>query len=192
MNKYYAISYKLYTVLGDNRTLAEEAPTSDPFIFITGFGTTIPGFESHIENLEKGDTFDFTLPKSEAAGDYYPERVLMVDKAIFNVEGKFDSTNVFVGAIIDLQNADGNLFKAQVIDITEDKVRVDLNHPFAGKDLNFVGQVEECHEATNAEIQTLINSLSGGGCHGGCGGCGKGDSGCEGNCNGGCDDGCGC
>lgn len=109
-----------------------------------------------------------------------------MDKSIFEIDGKFDDKHIFVDAIIPLQNEDGNRFMGQVLAITDEKVRVDLNHPLAGKELNFVGEVVECREASNEEIQSLINSLSGGGCHGGCGNCGGNcDGGCGGdNCNG--------
>lgn len=183
MNKYYAIAYKLYTILDGNRSLEEEAPVSEPFIFISGFGTTIPGFEKQIEPLSKGQSFDFTLTKDEAYGDYYAERVIELDKSIFVRDGKFDDKNIFVGAVIPLQNEDGNRFMGQVLSVGSDKVRVDLNHPLAGRELNFVGEIVECREATNEEIQSLITQLAGGGCNGGCG------SGCGGGCKGGCNEG---
>lgn len=188
MNKYYAIAYKLYTIQNGERNLEEVAPAKDPFIFISGFGTTIPGFEKNIESLDKGATFDFTLNKEEAYGDYYEERVIELDKNIFERNGKFDDKNIFVGAIVPLQNEDGNRFMGHVLEISDTKIKFDLNHPLAGCDLNFVGEVLECREATNEEIISLINSLSGG-CHGGCGNC-KGECGSCGdgdcNCGGGC------
>lgn len=188
-NKYYAIAYKLYTIFNGEKSLEEEATAEDPFLFISGFGTTIPGFEKHIEALKEGDDFDFTLTKDEAYGDYYEERVIDLDKQIFCINGKFDTQNIYVDAIIPLQNEDGNRFMGHVLAITDDKVRVDLNHPLAGRELNFVGKVTECREASNEEIQTMINRLSGGGCHGGCGGCGGGS--CGGNCGGDGDCNCG-
>lgn len=170
MNKYYAITYKLYTIEDGVRDLTEEAPASEPFVFISGFGTTIPGFEKNIENLEKGQEFDFVIEKGDAYGEYVDERVIELDKHIFEINGKFDSNSVHKDAIIPLQNEDGVRFMGQVLDVTDTKVKVDLNHPLAGCDLNFVGKVLECREATMDEIQKLINSLSGG-CGGGCGSC---------------------
>ncbi len=196
MNKYYAITYKLYTIEDGVRDLTEEAPASEPFVFISGFGTTIPGFEKNIENLEKGQEFDFVIEKGDAYGEYVDERVIELDKHIFEVNGKFDSQSVHKDAIIPLQNEDGVRFMGQVLDVTDTKVKVDLNHPLAGCDLNFVGKVLECREATMDEIQKLINSLSGG-CGGGCGSChggchGSGDEGgcCGGDCGEQCSGGC--
>lgn len=194
--KFITVAYKLYTIENDVREMEEEAPAEQPFAFISGFGTTIPGFEANIAPLNAGDDFDFTLNTEEAYGEHYAERVLDLDKNIFCIDGKFDTENIFVDAIIPLQNEDGNRFMGHVLEIGETTIKIDLNHPLAGKKLNFVGKVVESREATNKEIEAMINRLSGGcggcggGCHGGCGGnCGDG---CGGNCEGGCDGDCNC
>jgi FKBP-type peptidyl-prolyl cis-trans isomerase SlyD len=82
-----------------------------------------------------------------------------------------------------MQNEDGQYFQGRVVAIDDQQVRIDLNHPLAGRELNFNGHIVESREATNEEIQQFINRLSGGGCGegcGGCGGCGSDDGGCGG------------
>lgn len=190
-NKEYksiAVDYKLYVIENGEKSLQEETSEGNPFRFLSGFGMTIPGFENAIAPLAVGDTFDFTLSKDDAYGDYVAERVLDLSKDIFCIDGKFDDEHIYVDAIIPLQNQDGNRFMGHVLEINNDKntVKIDLNHPLAGKTLNFVGAVVESREATNGEIQAMINHMTGGGgcggcgggCNGGCGGCG-GDGGCD-------------
>lgn len=184
-----AVSYTLYAVDGENREKIEEAPTTKPFEFISGFGVTLDEFEKNIVELEPGAQFDFELTKEQAYGDYEEERVLDLDRSIFQINGHFDHENIFVDAIVPLQNEEGNRFYGRVVDITDDKVKMDLNHPLAGKTLNFKGRVLEKREASNQEIQNLVNFLSGeGGC--GCGDCGGGCGDHE--CDGHHDHGCGC
>ena len=188
-NMFMAVSYTLYTVDGENREKIEEAPTTKPFEFISGFGVTLDDFEKNIVELEPGAQFDFELTKEQAYGDYEEERVLDLDRSIFQINGHFDHENIFVDAIVPLQNEEGNRFYGRVMDITDDKVKMDLNHPLAGKTLNFKGRVLEKREASNQEIQNLVNFLSGeGGC--GCGDCGGGCGDHE--CDGHHDHGCGC
>ncbi|MCI6461844.1 MAG: peptidylprolyl isomerase [Prevotella sp.] len=188
-NMFMAVSYTLYTVDGENREKIEEAPTTKPFEFISGFGVTLDEFEKNIVELEPGAQFDFELTKEQAYGDYEEERVLDLDRSIFQINGHFDHENIFVDAIVPLQNEEGNRFYGRVMDITDDKVKMDLNHPLAGKTLNFKGRVLEKREASNQEIQNLVNFLSGeGGC--GCGDCGGGCGDHE--CDGHHDHGCGC
>lgn len=179
-NKYIAVAYKLSTVENGNKKLVEEAPEDAPFQFISGFGIALDAFEKAVEGLEEGTEFDFTLDKDNAYGDYLAEHVLDLDRNIFVINGHFDHEHIYKDAIIPLQNEDGNRFNGKVLEIGEDTVKVDLNHPLAGKDLHFQGKIVANREATNDEIQGMINRMNGEGCgcgchHGGedgCGGCG--------------------
>ena len=180
VNKYIAVSYRLYTVENGESHLVEEATEDKPFQFISGFGVTLDAFERNIASLDKGADFDFELTKDEAYGDYEQARVLDLDREMFCINGHFDHEHIYQDAIVPLQNADGNRFMGRVLSIGGDKVRMDLNHPLAGQTLNFKGRVVESREATNAEIQAMVNRLSGEGCGCGCGHCG-------GDCGDGCD-----
>lgn len=186
-NMFVAVSYTLYTVDGEKKEKIEEAPASKPFEFITGFGVTLDEFEKQIAQLDKGADFEFQLSKEQAYGDFEQERVLDLDRSIFQINGHFDHENIFEGAVVPLQNEDGNRFYGRVLEIGADKVKMDLNHPLAGKTLCFSGKVIDKREATNQEIQNLVNFLSG---EHSCG------CGCD-DCGGDCDDhhhdgGCGC
>ena len=177
-NKLIAAHYQLFTINENGeRNLVEETTQEQPFVFITGFGTALDAFEDILKNLGRGEKFDFELDKS--FGEYDPKRVIELNKEMFTVDGHFDSKNIFKGAQIPLKNEDGNFFIAKVLEIGADKVKVDLNHPLAGNKLNFKGYVIENREATNDEIQTLLNHMNGGGCSGHCGGC-ENEGGCKG------------
>lgn len=178
------INYQLYVITDNGESVLEEETTAqEPFRYLSGFNMTLEKFETETANLNVGDTFDFTLTKDEAYGDYYDDRVLMLDKQMFCVNGKFDSENIRVDALVPLQNEAGQRFLGHVLEITDTQVKMDLNHPLAGKTLNFKGTVVEKIEATPQEIQAMMAHLSG---EGGCGGCGGGSCG---SCGGGCGEG---
>lgn len=176
LHKYISVAYELYA---DNEKgiheLIEKAPSEHPFQFISGMGVALDSFEEKIKDLAAGDKFDFNLSIEEAYGPYMQEHVIELDKEMFCIDGRFDKSVIYPGNVIPLVNADGNRFQGIILEVKEDKVIVDLNHPLSGKALHFVGEVVVSRDATSEEIQGLINMMSGEGC--GCG-CGCDDCGC--------------
>lgn len=178
-NKYITVAYRLYSA-GENGTpeLLEEAPVAHPFQFISGMGVALDTFEAKILELNQGDKFDFQLTAAEAYGAYEKEHVLTFPKENFTVNGHFDSEHIREGAIIPLVNEDGMRFQGLVTAVTAESVTVDLNHPLAGRDLRFEGEVVTMREATNEELQALVAMMSGEGCGCGCGSHGEEAGGC--------------
>lgn len=170
-DKYIEVSYKLYIVEGEQVELVEETRDDRPFSFISGFGVTLDAFEKEVSKLKKGDKFNFTLSPTEAYGEHLEEHVLDLEKEMFTINGHFDSDNIYKNAIVPLQNEDGHRFMGKVLDISEAIVKMDLNHPLAGKTLNFKGEILESRDATKEEIENLVNHISGSDscCGGGCG-----------------------
>ena len=179
-----SVSYSLYVNDENGRHLAEKTTQDEPFKFISGFGITLDVFEQQLTPLEKGAAFDFSIPKEQAYGEYRQDLVLELGRETFIIDGHFDHQHVFPNAIIPLQNEEGSRFYGRVLEITDDKVKIDLNHPLAGETLNFKGEVLENREATEEEINQLVKQLAGGcdGCGGSCSSCGSGCGDCKGQC----------
>ncbi len=175
-NKYIAVAYELYVTEDGEKELVEKAPAERPFRFISGLGTTLERFENELKGLNKGDRFEFTIPVGEAYGEYDEENTRELPKSLFEIDGKFDSERIAEGNIVPMMNADGQRFNGTVTEVKKETVVMDFNHPLAGKDLTFVGEVTESRPATNEELRNMLNKISGeggcGGCGGGCGGCG--------------------
>ena len=178
-NKYISVMYKLYTDGQDGKAeLIEETAEGDPFIFVSALGMTLDAFEAQIVPLKEGEEFDFTLVPNDAYGDYDEAGKQALPRNVFEINGKLDSRFIFEGAVVPLTSGDGARFNGTIVEIGEEKITVDLNHPLAGKSLNFKGNVVETREATNDEIRDALNQITG--CGGGCGGCGGGScDGCE-------------
>lgn len=180
-NKYIAVMYKLYTSVPDRQhELVEETAEGDPFIFVSALGMTLDAFEAHIVPLKAGDNFDFTLSPDEAYGEYDDAGRQVLPRSVFEIDGKLDSRFIYRGAIVPLNSEDGAHFNGIITDVGEETVTVDLNHPLAGRSLNFVGSVVETREATGEEIRDALNQITG--CGGGCGSCSGNCEGCGG-CN---------
>lgn len=175
-NKMIALNYQLYTIENGERQLQEQTTKEHPFQFISGFGISLDALEQRVLDIEKGQEFEVTLEPSQAFGDYDPAGVHKLNREIFEIDGKFDSQNIYEGAVITLNDVEGHHFMAQVKKIEDDGVTVDTNHPLAGKTLVFVGEMLENRPATDDEVTALIKHMTGG-C-GGCKGCG-GEGSCE-------------
>ena len=173
-NKYIAVTYKLYTSAPEEKPeLTEETAEGEPFIFVSALGMTLDAFEAQIVPLKVGDKFDFTLAPGDAYGDYEASGKQSVPRNIFEINGKLDSRFIYEGAVVPLASPDGARFNGTIVEIGEETITVDLNHPLAGKSMNFVGTVVESREATNEEVRDALNQITG--CGGGCGGCSGGN-----------------
>ena len=187
--KVVTLEYDLY-VDGENgqEEMMEKATAEAPLVYCHGEGMMLPAFERAMEGLAEGEAFDFRIPCEEAYGEYDTDGVLQLDKKMFyNGDGEFDSERVYVGAIVPMNTADGQVINAQIAEITKEHVTIDLNHPLAGENLHFVGKVLNIRQVTEGELKALH--------HRGCGGCGGhwGGGDCNGDCGeGGCGVNCHC
>ena len=190
--KVVTLEYDLY-VDGENgqEEMMEKATAEAPLVYCHGEGMMLPAFERAMEGLAEGEAFDFRIPCEEAYGEYDTDGVLQLDKKMFyNGDGEFDSERVYVGAIVPMNTADGQVINAQIAEITKEHVTIDLNHPLAGENLHFVGKVLHIRQVTEGELKALHHRGCGG-CGGNCGNCGGGD--CGGDCKeGGCGGNCHC
>jgi FKBP-type peptidyl-prolyl cis-trans isomerase 2 len=113
-----------------------------------GSGNLIVGFENAVIGMYVGQKKTVNLVKEDAYGDINPAAVVTVPKEGFPSDFPFDKK----GVVVPLRNEDGQEFFGRLKDVGEETVVVDLNHPMAGKNLNFdielVGITTESHAAS--------------------------------------------
>ncbi|MBQ8270000.1 MAG: FKBP-type peptidyl-prolyl cis-trans isomerase [Bacteroidaceae bacterium] len=184
-NKKIRVAYTLISHRNGESEEVEKTTREQPFEFLSGVGYTLDAFEENLKELKKGDTFDFTIPSAEAYGDYDPDHVQDFDREVFTIDGKFDSAHIYAGNVVEMMRADGSPILGTVKEVTPFKVVMDFNHPLAGCDLQFFGNVVDSRPASEAEMKKFYDALRA--AQRGCGGC----SGCKGDgCGDGCEDGC--
>lgn len=153
--KYVELGYDLYRVEPDGtETLVHQTDKDDPEKII--FGITrgvIEPLEKAIDGLEAGGQFDVYAKAEQAFGPYDPEQIAVLDKDIFLVDGEFDADVIKPGAVVPMMTQDGFHISGVVKEVTADKVKMDFNHPLAGKDVRFKGQVTFVRDATPEELQ---------------------------------------
>lgn len=152
-DKAVSVNYYLTANKGNApEELIEETSKENPFVFLFGFGGVLPDFESNLSGKQKGDKFDFRINAKNGYGLYEKEYVVKIDKAAFEIEGKFDDSRVKVGEDLEMTDAEGNPLVGKVLSINDKEVEMDFNHPLAGYDLHFIGEVLDVREATQEEL----------------------------------------
>lgn len=181
--KYVELGYDLYEVTDKGEVLVHQTDLEDPEKIVFGVtrGMIVP-LEKAIDGLEKGGKFDVLVKADEAFGPHDPEQIVKLGRELFLVDGKFDEDYIKPGAYVPMMTAEGYRINGKVLSVTDKDVELDFNHPLAGKDVRFKGEILTVRDATEQELHPAC----------GCGSCGGGDCG-DGGCNcgdGGCGDGC--
>lgn len=171
--KVVSATYELY--IADEKgkeELMEKATAEAPLTWCQGEGMMLPAFEAAMEGKNEGDEFDFVLKATDAYGEYLEEGLMELPKTMFfNGDGEFDEERVYVGAIVPMNTTDGQIVRAQVCEVTNDKVTIDLNHPYAGEDLHFTGKILAIRDVTEGELKAIRSPHGCGRCKGNCEDC---------------------
>ena len=113
-----------------------------PLRYVHGQGQLIPGLERQLVGLHAGDTRSVTVSPEEGYGAVDPEAFVDVSK-----EQLAQDVTLEVGTALQGTSPDGKPFRAQVHEVDAESVTLDLNHPLAGKTLEFDITVVEVSEA---------------------------------------------
>lgn len=129
-----------YTGTLDDGTVFDSSEKhGKPLEFEVGVGQVIKGFENAVIGMKKGEEKEFKLQPAEAYGDYNPQLIKKIPKEQLPKDKELKS-----GMILVIGTPDGKKFPARITDVTDKEVSLDLNHPLAGKVLNFKIKVIEC------------------------------------------------
>ncbi|MFD2145988.1 FKBP-type peptidyl-prolyl cis-trans isomerase [Mucilaginibacter antarcticus] len=143
-----SLTYDLYIKKEDGtEDFVESATQEQPLTFLFGAGQMLPKFEENLSTLSTNDTYDFELQPEDAYGTVDEEAVTNLPLEMFQGNELPE-----IGAVLPLQDNQGNHFQGQVLSIAEDSVIIDLNHPMAGQHLHFKGTILNVRPATEEEL----------------------------------------
>jgi len=155
-NTVVELTYELKDQSAEGETI-EKVTEERPLNFIFGAGLMLPKFEANIEGLNPGDDFEFGLKSVEAYGTKSEDMIMDLPINVFEVDGKINYDLVKVGAMIPMMDKAGNRLNGIVLEVGEESVSMDFNHPMAGKDLHFSGSIVSVREATEEELAAIMN-----------------------------------
>jgi FKBP-type peptidyl-prolyl cis-trans isomerase SlyD len=130
----------------------EIVEADEPMVFIQGMSGLPQGFEEKLEGLQPGDSFEFDLSADEGYGPRDPEAVVELPLDVFKVDGKVPDGLLDVGNVLPMTNEDGHRLQGRVLDVKDDLVLMDFNHPLADKSMHFTGHILQVRAATPSEL----------------------------------------
>ena len=135
-----------YTLKNDNGDVLDSSKGQSPLAFIVGTGTIIQGLEKELEGKKVGDAFVATVAPEDAYGVRSEENVVQVPITQFD-----QPENVKVGARFQVGGQGGTV--AEVIQVENEQVTIDTNHPLADQMLHFDVEIIELREPTKEELE---------------------------------------
>jgi FKBP-type peptidyl-prolyl cis-trans isomerase SlyD len=132
--------------------VVEVVTEEDPMLFIHGISGLPEGFENKIAGLSVGDTFDFTIEPEEGYGEFDPEAIVELPREVFAMEDVNQEELLQLGNIIPMTNEDGERMHGQIVELKDEVVVMNFNHPLAGKSMQFEGHIVAIRAATPEEI----------------------------------------
>lgn len=134
-----------YTLRNNAGEILDSSEGKDPLYYLHGFGNLIPGMEEGLEGKVVGDKFQITVSPEKGYGVRNEEAVQEVPREAFG------DSDVKVGMQFRAGNDQGQ-YIVTIVEIGEETVKVDGNHPLAGVELSFDVEIMEVREASSEEI----------------------------------------
>jgi FKBP-type peptidyl-prolyl cis-trans isomerase 2 len=100
--------------------------------YVQGQGQMMPGLEKGVYGLKPGDTKTVKVSPEEGYGEINPSAVVDVPRTQFPAEA-----NIQPGMTMRAGTPDGGSRVIRIVDVNSNTVKVDMNHPLAGKTLDF-------------------------------------------------------
>ena len=138
-----SIDYSL-TVEGQ---VVDSTEGDEPLQFLQGHQNIIPGLERELSGMKIGDTKQVVVPPAQGYGEVDPDNVIDVPRSEFPTEIPLE-----VGTELEVKNADGEVLSASISEVNAKSVKLDFNHPLAGKELTFDVTVVDLRAATEEEL----------------------------------------
>jgi peptidylprolyl isomerase len=121
-----------FTGKTENGQIFASSDGHPPLQFNIGDGTVLPGVDAAIEGMSPGERKTITLPPQEGFGEPNEALILVVDRSHFPAQ--FEPKE---GMELQIPQPDGQVVYVKILQVLGSHIKVDANHPLAGKQLTF-------------------------------------------------------
>lgn len=135
-------------ILKVDGNVADTSEGREPLEYVHGTGNIIPGLERELTGMAVGESKEVVVAAADAYGEEDEQAFMDVPRVQFP-----EDIPVEVGIELQVQNQAGQPVYARIVEVGDEKVRLNFNHPLAGKELHFSVKVVSMREATEEEIE---------------------------------------
>lgn len=139
-----SLDYSLRLDAGD---VIDSSAEGEPLEFLQGAGQIIPGLEQALYGMAVGDEKRVSVAPADGYGEMDPEGVQFFPASSFPAGMEME-----VGMALQAQDGAGHHYTVYVVEVQEDGVMLDFNHPLAGETLHFQTRIAGLRPATDEEL----------------------------------------
>jgi len=138
----------LHYTLTDNEGRVIDQSEDGSFAYLHGASNIIPGLENALSGKSAGEELSVAVSPEDAYGDRDESMLQQVPKNMFE-----DTDQIAVGTQFHAQGPNGEMLVVTVMEVLEEHVLVDGNHPLAGVELNFDVKIIDVRDASEEEVE---------------------------------------
>ena len=128
--------------------IVDVSEDGDPLLYLHGHENIIPGLESQLTGMKIGESKKVVVEPKDGYGEYDEEAITYVDK--IEIPGEIP---LELGVEIHVTDEEGDSTHATIIEINADEVKLDFNHPLAGKTLEFFVKIVDLRAPSDEELE---------------------------------------
>lgn len=133
-----------YTLTVEGK-IVDSSQGRGPLKYVQGQGHIIPGLERELLGMHVGDSKDVTVKPEDGYGTVDPQAFIEIPR-----EQLPPNLAPEVGGFVQGMTPGGKQFQARVHEVRDKTVMLDLNHPLAGKTLQFNVKIVDVSPAGGA------------------------------------------
>ena len=138
----------LHYTLTDNEGRVIDQSEDGSFAYLHGASNIIPGLENALSGKSAGEELSVAVSPEDAYGVRDESMLQQVPKNMFE-----DTGQIAVGTQFHAQGPNGEMLVVTVMEVQEEHVLVDGNHPLAGVELNFDVKIIDVRDASEEEVE---------------------------------------
>jgi len=135
-----------YTLTVDGE-IVDTSENHEPIQFVQGTGNIIPGLERELYGMTIGDSKEVSVSAADGYGEVSDEAYVEVPRTQFPAHIPLEP-----GTALQVEDQSGQPLFARIDSVGGETVRLDFNHPLAGKQLHFAVKIAALRDATAEEL----------------------------------------